>query len=547
MAWRLRFFPFLFFFTFILQFTSPAIGQSGTYTREDTLRGYLGKFRTVFDVKHYNLDVSVDVGSRFISGRNDILLQAVHPFSMIQLDLFRNMILDSIRYRNDRIPFSREGNAFFVDFRQTVDTNDTLTVSVYYHGSPIVSSNPPWDGGFVWAADSLGRSWVGVACEGTGASLWWPNKDHLSDEPDSMHITLRYPEKLNAVSNGSLVREKVLPGGMKASTWKVSYPINNYNVTLNLANYGYFSDVYRNKQGKLLQLNYHVLDYNMDVAPEHFEQVKGMLACYEHYLGEYPFWKDGYALVETPYWGMEHQSCVAYGNDFENNEYGFDYIIIHESAHEYWGNSVSTRDHGELWIHESFATYMEALYVEYFHGRDSAQLYLNLQRDLIMNVKPILGPLYVNYNGWTDADMYYKGSWMLHSLRNTVANDSLWFIMFRDLYQNFKYQTVSSTDIIDFLNGMTDIDLNPVFEQYLTTTDVPVLKVNLRERKNDVRITYKWKNVVKEFNMPVIVNTGEDQEMRLYPAKKKQKVIFSGKTADQVHFDNDRFYYQIDL
>jgi aminopeptidase N len=499
----------------------------------------------VFDVKHYHLHVSLDIPSQSISGRNDIFLEAVSPFEIIQLDLFENMILDSVLLQGRKLIFSREGDAFFVHFPSTVKTKDTLTVSVYYKGRPVVSDNPPWSGGFVWEEDSLGRNWIGVACEGTGASLWWPNKDHLSDEPDSMLITIRGPESLPAISNGLLIHEQRLPEDMKEWTWRVTYPINNYNVTLNLAHYHHFSDIYRNGTDKALPLDYYVLDYNRDIAPSHFGQVKGMLECFEHYLGEFPFWNDGYTLVETPYWGMEHQSCIAYGNDFENNEYGFDYIIVHESAHEYWGNSVSTKDHGELWIHESFATYMESLYMEYFHGRDSAQYYMNEQRKTIYNLKPILGPLHVNFNEWTDADMYYKGSWMLHSIRNMVADDSLWFSMIRSLYQEFKYKTVSTVDVVDFMDSMTVQDLQPVFRQFLTTTDIPRLVIRKKFTRNGLKLKYRWARVVKDFNMPVIARINENERITLYPSTRRQKIVLPVFSPENFELDTDLFYYEL--
>lgn len=538
----------IFFLLFLYVLPGLVYGQtSGTtsFTREDSLRGYLNEFRSCYDVTHYDLKVEVELNHKAIAGENVITAVSLRSFDRIQLDLFRNMQLDSIIYRGEPLDFIREGDAFFVQFPEKVPEGDSFYLSVFYHGRPLVSLNPPWSGGFVWEKDSLDRNWVGVACEGTGASLWWPNKDHLSDEPDSMRISVIAPDSLVAVANGLLKKVSSPEEHKKEWTWEVTYPINNYNVTLNLAHYGYFQDVYRNPESNLLPLDYYVLDYNLEKARNHFQQVKGMLACFEHYLGQFPFWEDGYTLVETPYWGMEHQSCVAYGNNYENNDYGFDFIIIHESAHEYWGNSITVRDHAELWIHESFATYMEALYVEYFQGREKAQQYLNDQRKMIYNVKPILGPLEVNYKGWNDADMYYKGSWMLHSLRNTLQDDSLWFAMLRATYQEFKFQNITSADLINFMDGMTTYDLKPIFRQFLTTTEIPVLKVKKKEGKKGVRLIYRWENVLPDFNMPVAVQVNDDPEIFLYPGIKRQKVLLPAEQADQVHFDTDRFYYMV--
>jgi aminopeptidase N len=537
---------FLFFFYVFSNFAHGQTAQTGTFTREDSLRGHLNEFRTCFDVKHYDLKVNIDVSARTISGKNRILMVATRSLKKFQLDMFRNMSIDSVLYDGDKLEFDRDADAFYVRFQEPVAKDDTFSVSVFYHGKPFFSLNPPWSGGFIWEKDTLGRDWIAVACEGAGASLWWPNKDHLSDEPDSMQISIIAPDSLVAISNGLLKKVTVLMGSKKEWTWEVTYPINNYNVTLNLAHYGYFQEIYRNSASDLLPLDYYVLDYNLDKARTHFGQVKEMLACFEHYLGEFPFWNDGYALVETPYWGMEHQSCIAYGNEYENNDYGFDFIIVHESAHEYWGNSITVKDHAELWIHESFATYMEVLYVEYFLGRSRAQQYLNDQRKMIYNVKPVLGPLEVNYNDWDDADMYNKGSWMLHSIRNTLNDDSLWFRMLKATYQEFKFKNITSSDIINFMDAMTPSNLKPIFLHFLTTTEIPTLKVKKSVSKKGLELVYQWENVENDFDMPVVLQINNEQDLTLNPTTKRQKILLPVDQSDQVQFDTDRFYYQVE-
>ena len=537
---------FLFFFYVCSTIAYGQTVQTGIFTREDSLRGHLNEFRTCFDVKHYDLKVNIDVPARTISGQNRIFMVATRSLKKLQLDMFRNMFIDSVLYKGKKLEFDRDTDAFYVRFQEPVVKDDTFSLSVFYHGKPFFSLNPPWSGGFIWEKDSLGREWIGVACEGTGASLWWPNKDHLSDEPDSMQISIIAPDSLVAISNGLLKKVTPLMGNKKEWTWEVTYPINNYNVTLNLAHYGYFQEIYRNPASDLLPLDYYVLDYNLDKAKNHFGQVKGMLACFEHYLGKFPFWNDGYTLVETPYWGMEHQSCIAYGNEYENNDYGFDFIIVHESAHEYWGNSVTVKDHAELWIHESFATYMEALYVEYFLGKSRAQQYLNDQRKMIYNVRPVLGPLEVNYNEWNDADMYYKGSWMLHSIRNTLNDDSLWFRMLKATYQEFKFRNITSADIINFMDGMTPPNLKPIFQQFLNTTEIPTLKAKRSFTKKGLELVYQWENVVKDFNMPVVLEINHERDLRLHPTTKRQRILLSVDQNDQVRFDTDRFYYLVD-
>jgi aminopeptidase N len=443
-------------------------------------------------------------------------------------------------HENTVLPYIREGNAFFIEFPKDIQKGDHVDVIVYYHGNPKKSSRPPWDGGFVWQRDSLNRDWIGVACEGLGASSWWPNKDHMSDEPDSMLISCIVPSSLTAVSNGRLRSKIEMDNNMTRWSWFVSYPINNYNVSINIAHYTHFTDKYQNQTGEL-DLDYYVLDYNLEIARNHFVQVKGMLACFEHYFGEYPFWNDGYKLIETPYWGMEHQSGIAYGNNYENNDFGFDFIIIHESGHEYFGNSVSCNDHAEMWIHESFATYMEALYVEYFWDNTIAIKYLEAQKSHIANSLPIIGPLGVNFNEWKDADMYFKGSWMLHSIRNTINNDSLWFQILHDIYQHFKLKIVSTEEIIEFINSRTNYDLTPVFKQFLTTTNIPELHYRMKKKHDGLILKYNWSNTVEGFNMPVVVRTNRNELYRLYPTEKIQDMEIRDTNA--LTFATDLFYF----
>ena len=515
--------------------------RKANYTRVDSLRGHLNAFRSCFDVKYYDLTVHVDPDHRSIAGCNHILMESIRDFNRIQLDLFSNMEIDSVIHAGQLLPFTREGNAFHVHFPLTIRAGDMQSVSVYYHGKPVVAKHPPWDGGFVWAIDSLHRHWIGVSCEGIGASLWWPNKDHLSDRPDSMRVSMIIPDYLTGVSNGRLVDTASMANGNKRWTWKVSYPINNYNISLNIAYYSHFQETFLGLEGSL-DLNFYVLDYNLYRAKEQFQQVQPMLMCYEHYFGPYPFIRDSYKLVETSYWGMEHQSGIAYGNNFRNNEFGFDYIIIHESGHEYWGNSVSIKDLGELWVHESFATYMESLFMEYFHGKELAAEYLELQKENIENRQPILGPLEVNYDNWMDADMYYKGAWMLHSLRNTINNDSAWFTLLRNTYEEFKYKTVTSQDIIEYMNAHTEYDLMPIFNHFLTKEKVPLLKVKEKRKTAGLELTYKWKEVEDNFNMPVEIKYREN-DIRLYPTVKKQKRVLSTNPISNIHYVTDRFYY----
>jgi aminopeptidase N len=471
-------------------------------------------------------------------------MDVLEDFEKIQLDLFANMVIDSVVYNGRSLSIERMEDAFFVQFPQIIKEGENISVIVYYHGIPVVAKNPPWDGGFVWARDSLNRDWVGVSCQGIGASLWWPNKDHLSDRPDSMRIALEVPNRLMGISNGKLDERIKLDSENTRWVWEVSYPINNYNVTINIGHFAHMNDHYIGMGGKL-NLDYYVLDYNLDIARQQFKQVQPMLKCYEHYFGAYPFYNDGYKLVETPYYGMEHQSCIAYGNDFQNNEFDFDYIIIHESGHEYWGNCISIGDLGELWVHEGFTTYMESLFMEYFHGKEAALEYLEQQKSSIENRNAMLGPLNVNYDNWMDTDIYYKGSWMLHSIRNTINNDAKWFDLLKAVFQHFKYNTITSEEIINYLDSETDYNLKPIFNNYLNNPDPPGLSIRIKQKKENVYLKYSWRNVEKDFNMPIDVFYG-NEIIRIYPTVKKQKIEVPGLKDQEIRFDSQLSYFVID-
>lgn len=528
---------------FFIGSSFSTVAQNQQFSRADSLRGSLNEFRNVFDVKYYNLQLRIIPEQRYITGSNTIHFLVKNDFRRIQLDLFDNLKIDSVIFKGQTLRFKREGNAFFVDFPDTQKKGDVGAVTVHYQGKPIVAERAPWDGGFVWARDSLFQPWVGVACEGIGASLWWPNKDHLSDEPDSMQISLEVPEGLMAVSNGNLKKKSELPDNFVRFDWFVSYPINNYNVTANIADYAHIQDTYENKKGEKLDLDYYVLAYNEAKARDHFKQVHKMLACFEESYGPYPFWKDGYALVETPYWGMEHQGAIAYGNEYQNNEFDFDFIIIHESAHEYWGNSVSVKDHAEMWIHEAFTTYAETLYLECRDDYDTSVAYLMTQKPKIVNELPIIGPLGVNYSGWQDADMYYKGAWMLHSMRNTLNNSALWQATIKSLYKEFAMSQPDSEDIIDYMVTETGYDLEPIFDLFLNYTVVPKLEYRFTKEKGTKRMEYRWNTPVNGFNMAMKIKSDDQAYKLIYPTDEWQSLAFEGKVKS-IEFAEDSFYFE---
>ena len=522
------------------------VGQE--FTKKDSLRGALLPERVWFDVDYYHLNLDVNPTSKLISGFNDVHFTVLSNSKVMQLDLFENMIIDSVVYLNETCTFFREYDAFFIKFPQTFKVGEQHKVRVYYHGSPIEALNPPWDGGFVWEEDAAGLPWVGVACQGMGASSWWPCKDHLSDKPDSVRVTCSVPKEIRFVGNGNLESD-FQEAEKRISTWKVSYPINTYNVTLNIANYSHLKDAYVSNLDTL-SLDYYVLKGNEKPAQEQFKQVKPMLAVYELLFGPYPFWDDGYALVETPYLGMEHQSAIAYGNKFMPGYLGrypgnmdFDFIVIHESGHEYWGNSVSMNDIADMWIHESFCTYTEALYVEKIYGYEKMLEYLVYQRDFIDGSSPILGHRDVNKEG-NSIDMYYKGSWMLHSIRNTIENDSLWFSILKDLTQKFEKGSCDGSDVINYICNQSKKDLRPIFSQYLSYSDLPVLKYRFKEQKGVMRFYYKWDAASELFDMPIQIRLRGEKDLRLFPTAKYQFIEIENATQTDLKFLDSSFLYE---
>ncbi|MEM6346929.1 MAG: M1 family metallopeptidase [Bacteroidota bacterium] len=513
------------------------------FSRADTLRGMLRPERTCFDVHYYDLEIKVDAKLRRIAGSNKIHFLAVEDFRELQLDLFANMEIAEITWQGQKLAFSREFNAVFVRFPERILKGSKQMIEVLYAGAPSVAKRPPWDGGFVWEKDPNGNDWVNVACEGFGASSWWPLKDHLSDEPDSLQFSVIYPRGAYVVSNGNLRRTEDLPGEFTKWVYFVGNPINSYNLSLQIGDYVKFTDVYKNTSG-YHELKYYVLKDNKEAAVAHFKQVKGMLECFEKYFGEYPFWSDGYALVETSYWGMEHQSGIAYGNNYKNNAFDFDFIIIHESGHEWFGNSISVADHADMWVHEAFTTYMEAIYVEHFHGQEQMIAYLNTQRPLIGNKMPIQGVKDVNFEDWPDADMYYKGSWMLHTLRNIVGDDERWFAMLKQMCEDYRHSIVDSKTIIDFVSWKLGEDYSAFFAEYLNHVGNPILEYKIERKKRRSTLSYRWVANEANFNMPIDISM-YGETLRLQPTTEWQSITEKKLSEKNLEFDPDWGLYEV--
>ena len=522
------------------------------FDRADTLRGALRPERTCYDVTFYHLDIRVDPEARAIEGSNRIVYRATEDFERLQIDLFENMQISKIVTGNGQeANFTREANAVWVDLPFTQKKNLTGEITVYYGGKPIVAKRAPWDGGFTWEKDQEGNHWIGVSCEGIGASLWWPNKDHLSDEPDSMAISVTIPEDLMYVGNGNLRTEHEAVDGYKRWDWFVDNPINNYNVTLNIANYVHFGEVFNGVRGELA-CDYYVLPYNLEKAKSQFQQVGPMMECFETYFAPYPFYEDGYALVETPYLGMEHQSAIAYGNEYKTGYAGFDfsrigldfdYIIIHETGHEWWGNSISCADMADLWIHEGFCTYSEAIYVECMHGYDTAMLYVNAKIPSVGNKAPIVGVYDVNEEG--SGDMYNKGMLILNTVRHLFNDDEAWFKTLKGVSVDFEQTVVHTSEIEEYISSRsTGMEMNwqAFWDQYLRHADIPRLELDVSGKGKKATVKYRWLTDVEGFNMPVSYTTGKGKRGWLQPTNEWQELEVKSK-PNEFEVEADKFYF----
>src|SRR5580700_600114 len=488
--------------------TPPVVKEP---THEDLLRGAYGPYRANNDLLFYHLDLRVDADKKFISGTNTIRFKMLQDGTRIQLELYPTLEIDKIAMGSETLKYDRDGGTFFVNFPKTLETGHTYSIDVHYSGSPTETGR---FGCFTFKKDPAGHPWINTACEGTGAYVWWPNKEQWRDEPqEGMLLTIAVPNGLMDVSNGKFLGKKDLGDGYTRWDWQVHYPINNYDVALNIGNYVHFSD---NFEG--LPLDYYVLPEHLEGAKRQFAQVPGMMKAYYHYLGEYPFKKDGYKLVEVPYAGMEHQSAVAYGNHFANGYLNrdwtavgisprFDFIIIHESGHEWFGNSITAADKSDMWIHEGWTTYLESLYVEYTYGHDDAIKYINAYKTKVKNDRPIITARGVNAE--PSQDQYFKGSLFLNTLRSIVNDDAKWWPMLRGYYQKYKYQNIMTEDIVQYFNQQTGMNLTPVFDQYLRHTAIPTLELKFDEPGT---VQYRWVADEKGFAMPVRVGSKEHWE-----------------------------------
>lgn len=497
------------------------------FTVEDSLIGYLSPDRDCYKPYYYELSIDFNIPKKSIEGLAKIHLLATKNFKTLMLNLHPNMQVRSIQYNGENLNYRRKFTGLWLDFKSQIDSGKQIILEIKYGGKPIVAKRPPWEGGFVWKKDKKGRPWIGVACEKVGANIWWPLKDHLSAEPDSMQMTFIVPKVLTCVSNGKLIKEDSTET-KKSFTYKVSYPINTYNATFYIGHFEHFSSGYAKIDNK--RLHYYVLDYNLEKAREHFQQTRKIIQVYENTFGEYPFWRDEFKLVESPFEGMEHQTAIAYGNAYKNNAYGIDYIILHESAHEWWGNAISVKDYADIWIHEGMATYSEALFLEESMGHETYLNYLNFYGMLVKNKQNMEGPKDVNYWNYKDSDPYMKGALMMHSLRTCIHKDVVFFDILKSFYQTYKYQTVCTEDFIQMVNQKTGQDYHWFFKQYLNSRQVPklVYYLDIKANSSDQVLYYKWENVAADFAMPIYITDVFGSAKMIYPSTTENSLKASG-------------------
>jgi aminopeptidase N len=491
-----------------------------TFTRQDTLRGSVTPERAWWDLTFYHLDIAVNPSDSTIYGTNTVTYRVLKAASRMQIDLQEPLTITRAVQNNVNLKYRREGNVYWIDMAEIQEPGKIYSIELSYGGRPKVSLRPPWSGGITWKKDKNGLPFVASSCQGDGASLWWPCKDHMYDEPDSMLISVNVPANLMDVSNGrlrSVVKQK---NKTRTFNWFVANPINNYGVNINIADYDHFSEVYNGEKGPL-DCDYYVLKEDLEKAKVQFRQATMMLAAFEHWFGPYPFYEDGYKLVEAPYLGMEHQSSVTYGNGFENGYRGtdlsgsgwgkkFDFIIIHESAHEWFANNITYEDIADMWVHESFGNYSESLYVEYYYGKEAGREYVLGTRANISNDIPVTG--YYNVNNEGSHDMYYKGGNMLHTIRQVVNDDEKWRNILRGLNKDFYHKVVKGSEIESYLIEKTGINLKPVFDQYLRDIRIPVFEYSIRGNQ----LTFRWNNCVPGFNLPLKIWVS-GKEMMLNP------------------------------
>ena len=518
---------------------SSFISLSQNFTRQDTLRGSITPQRAWWDLTYYHLDISVDPEKKYLKGSNTVHYKVLKTSKEMQIDLQKPLKITRITQDNKDLDYRLDGYSYFIKLKKNQKKGQLKSLKIFYEGNPKVAIRPPWDGGITWTRDSNGKHFIANSNQGIGASIWWPNKDHMYDEVDSMLISVNVPKDLINVSNGRL-RSIEDFGKTKTFNWFVSNPINNYGVNINIGDYITFSEVYDGEKGDL-DMIYYVLRDNIERAKSQFKDAIKMMQAFEHWFGPYPFYEDSFKIVEVPYLGMEHQSSITYGNKYMKGYLGrdlsrtgwglkFDYIIIHEAGHEWFANNITYKDIADMWVHESFTTYSENLFLDYHYGKEAASDYVIGTRDGISNSSPMIGTYGVNKRG---SDLYTKGANILHTLRQIAKNDEIWRMILRGLNSEFYHQTVDTKQIEEYISSKIGFDLSTFFDQYLRDIRIPNLEYSI----SDGLLTFRWINVIDNFTMPLEIEV-LGKNIWIYPTTNKKSIDIN---SDKIKIDKD--YY----
>ena len=518
---------------------SSLISVSQNFTRQDTLRGSITPQRAWWDLTYYHLDISVDPEKKYLKGSNTVHYKVLETSKEMQIDLQKPLKITRIVQGNKDLDYSLDGYSYFIKLKKNQKKGQIKSLKIFYEGTPKVAIRPPWDGGLTWTRDSNGKHFIASSNQGIGASIWWPNKDHMYDEVDSMLISVNVPKDLINISNGRL-RSIEDFGETKTFNWFVSNPINNYGVNINIGDYVSFSEVYDGEKGDL-DMIYYVLRDNIERAKSQFKDAIKMMQAFEHWFGPYPFYEDSFKIVEVPYLGMEHQSSITYGNKYMKGYLGrdlsrtgwglkFDYIIIHEAGHEWFANNITYKDIADMWVHESFTTYSENLFLDYHYGKEAASDYVIGTRAGISNSSPMIGTYGVNKRG---SDLYTKGANLLHTLRQIAKDDEIWRMILRGLNSEFYHQTVDTKQIEEYITSKIGFDLTTFFDQYLRDIRIPNLEYSI----SNGLLTYRWIDVIDNFTMPLEIEV-LGKNIWIYPTTNKKSLKIN---SDKIKIDRD--YY----
>ena len=516
--------------------------EKTNFTKQDTLRGSITPEREWWDLTYYHLDIEVKPDEKFISGKNTIQYKVLKPNQVMQIDLQEPMEITKVLQDGKPCTIRRDGNVFYIMLEEQ-NIGDINSIEVYYKGYPREAKRAPWDGGFSWKKDKNGKHFIATSCQGLGASVWWPNKDHMYDEVDSLLISVTIPRGLKNISNGRLRNITLNNNDTETWSWFVNNPINNYGVNVNIGDYTNFSEIYEGENGDL-DMDYWVLSYNLEKAKQQFKDAPKMMKAFEHWFGPYPFYEDSFKLVEVPYLGMEHQSSVTYGNGYQNGYLGrdlsrtgwglkFDFIIIHEAGHEWFANNITNKDVADMWIHEGFTAYSENLFLDYYYGSEASADYVIGTRANIQNDRPLIGPYNVNKEG--SSDMYYKGANMLHTLRQLVEDDNLWREILRGLNKDFYHQTVSSQQIENYISTKSGKELTAFFNQYLRDVRVPTLEYKIENNM----LKFRYVDIVEGFDMPIEIE-GKNNRTWIYPTADWKTIPIP---EEDINIDRDYYIY----